>query len=66
MQVPLFKTTITGRVLARFSDMPAQTTTLPILRGGVARLVGVENVAAAELKIDATKMQELDRVARAG
>jgi hypothetical protein len=27
---------ITGRVLARFSDMPAQTTSLPILRGGVA------------------------------
>ena len=27
---------ITGRVLARFSDMPANTTTLPILRGGVA------------------------------
>ena len=27
---------ITGRVLARFSDMPADTTTLPILRGGVA------------------------------
>jgi hypothetical protein len=27
---------ITGRVLARFSDMPAQATTLPILRGGVA------------------------------
>src|SRR5436190_19033956 len=26
---------ITGRVLARFSDMPADTTTLPILRGGV-------------------------------
>src|SRR5579862_560000 len=25
---------ITGRVLARFSDMPADTTTLPILRGG--------------------------------
>ncbi len=29
-------TPITGRVLARFSDMPADTTTLPILRGGVA------------------------------
>ena len=27
---------ITGRVLARFSDMPADATTLPILRGGVA------------------------------
>jgi hypothetical protein len=27
---------ITGRVVARFSDMPADTTTLPILRGGVA------------------------------
>lgn len=27
---------ITGRVVARFSDMPANTTTLPILRGGVA------------------------------
>jgi hypothetical protein len=27
---------ITGPVLARFSDMPANTTTLPILRGGVA------------------------------
>jgi len=27
---------ITGPVLARFSDMPADTTTLPILRGGVA------------------------------
>ena len=27
---------ITGRVLARFSDMPADTTTLPIRRGGVA------------------------------
>jgi hypothetical protein len=27
---------ITGPVLARFSDMPAGTTTLPILRGGVA------------------------------
>src|SRR5882672_6314534 len=27
---------ITGRVLARFSDMPANATTLPILRGGVA------------------------------
>jgi hypothetical protein len=27
---------ITGRVLARFSDMPADSTTLPILRGGVA------------------------------
>jgi alpha/beta hydrolase family protein len=27
---------ITGEVLARFSDMPANTTTLPILRGGVA------------------------------
>ena len=27
---------ITGRVLARFSDMPADVTTLPILRGGVA------------------------------
>jgi hypothetical protein len=26
---------ITGPVLARFSDMPANTTTLPILRGGV-------------------------------
>jgi hypothetical protein len=29
-------TSITGRVLARFSDMPADVTTLPILRGGVA------------------------------
>jgi Alpha/beta hydrolase domain len=27
---------ITGPVLARFSDMPADSTTLPILRGGVA------------------------------
>ena len=27
---------ITGRALARFSNMPADTTTLPILRGGVA------------------------------
>ena len=27
---------ITGRVVARFSDMAANTTTLPILRGGVA------------------------------
>ena len=27
---------ITGRVLSRFSDMPADATTLPILRGGVA------------------------------
>jgi hypothetical protein len=27
---------ITGRVLARFSDMPANATTRPILRGGVA------------------------------
>jgi len=27
---------ITGRVLARFADMPADATTLPILRGGVA------------------------------
>ena len=27
---------ITGPVLARFSDMPAHTTTLPILRGGAA------------------------------
>src|ERR1700719_4133075 len=27
---------ITGRVLARFSDMPRDATTLPILRGGVA------------------------------
>src|SRR5439155_15015116 len=27
---------ITGRVLARFSDMPADATTLPILRGGAA------------------------------
>src|SRR5262249_19466212 len=27
---------ITGRVLSRFSDMPANATTLPILRGGVA------------------------------
>src|SRR5713101_268185 len=27
---------ITGRVLARFSDMPADATTMPILRGGVA------------------------------
>jgi len=27
---------ITGRVLARFSDMPANMTTLPVLRGGVA------------------------------
>ena len=29
-------TSITGRVLARFSDMPANATTVPILRGGVA------------------------------
>src|SRR3984957_9412326 len=28
--------TITGRVLARFNDMPADATTFPILRGGVA------------------------------
>ena len=40
MPVPVAKnpdgSSITGRVLARFSDMPADATTLPILRGGVA------------------------------
>lgn len=40
MEVPVARnpdgSTITGRVVARFSDMPADTTTLPILRGGVA------------------------------
>lgn len=39
MVVPAAKnhdgSSITGRVLARFSDMPADVTTLPILRGGV-------------------------------
>jgi hypothetical protein len=38
MLVPVAKnpdgSAITGRVLARFSDMPADATTLPILRGG--------------------------------
>jgi len=40
LTVPVAKnpdgTSITGQVLARFSDMPPGTTTLPILRGGVA------------------------------
>ena len=36
---------ITGRVLARFSDMPADTTTLPIRRGGV---VGTADPASLE------------------
>jgi hypothetical protein len=40
LSVPVAKNTdgsaITGRVLARFADMPADATTLPILRGGVA------------------------------
>jgi hypothetical protein len=40
LSVPVAKNTdgsaITGKVLARFADMPAGTTTLPILRGGVA------------------------------
>ncbi|MGA2716658.1 MAG: hypothetical protein ABSG41_26510 [Bryobacteraceae bacterium] len=40
LQAPVAKnpdgSSITGRVLARFSDMPADATTLPILRGGVA------------------------------
>src|SRR5438270_2537480 len=39
LQVPIARnpdgSSITGRVLARFSDMPADATTLPILRGGV-------------------------------
>ena len=39
LEVPVAKnpdgSSITGRVLARFSDMPADSTTLPILRGGV-------------------------------
>jgi hypothetical protein len=39
LSVPVAKnpdgSSITGRVLARFSDMPANTTTLPVLRGGV-------------------------------
>lgn len=40
LSAPVAKNTdgssITGRVLARFADMPADATTLPILRGGVA------------------------------
>ena len=40
LAVPVAKnpdgSSITGPVLARFTDMPADTTTLPILRGGVA------------------------------
>jgi hypothetical protein len=40
LSVPIAKnpdgSSITGRVLARFSDMPAGSTTLPILRGGQA------------------------------
>src|SRR5438105_721236 len=40
LSVPIAKnpdgTSITGLVLARFSDMAAETNTLPILRGGVA------------------------------
>lgn len=40
LEVPVARnadgSSITGRVLARFSDMPADTATLPILRGGVA------------------------------
>ncbi|MGD0965307.1 MAG: alpha/beta hydrolase domain-containing protein [Candidatus Acidiferrales bacterium] len=40
LRVPVAKnpdgSSITGRVLARFSDMPADATTLPIVRGGVA------------------------------
>ncbi len=40
LSVPVAKNTdgsaLTGRVLARFADMPADATTLPILRGGVA------------------------------
>jgi hypothetical protein len=40
LDVPVAKnpdgSSITGQVLARFSDMAADTTTLPILRGGIA------------------------------
>ena len=40
LSVPVAKTpdgsSITGRVVALFSDMPANATTLPVLRGGVA------------------------------
>ena len=40
LSVPVAKnadgSSITGRVVARFSDMPANTMTLPILRGGAA------------------------------
>jgi aryl-alcohol dehydrogenase-like predicted oxidoreductase len=64
-----------GRIAARWKATPSQVALAWLLARspvilpipGTSRLEHLEeNVAAAELKIDANKMQELDRMARAG
>jgi pyridoxine 4-dehydrogenase len=64
-----------GRIAARWKATPSQVALAWLLARspamlpipGTSRVEHLEeNVAAAELKIDANKMQELDRMARAG
>jgi len=64
-----------GRIAARWKATPSQVALAWLLARspvmlpipGTSRVEHLEeNVAAAELKIDANKMQDLDRVARAG